>query len=87
LNRDKFHKYLSLLITAISFISITALANTQPVQYTQAQKKLEQLEKSFDGKIGIYAIDINNNQIIAYRADERFPVQSTIKMQKAETIL
>jgi len=69
-----FVKYLLLLIiTIISFISIPALAD-------QVQENLENLEKTFDGKIGVYAIDTNNNQIIAYRADERFPVQSTMKL-------
>ncbi|MBV9576581.1 MAG: class A beta-lactamase [Gammaproteobacteria bacterium] len=75
-------KYVSLLITAISFyfMSISAFANTQQVKSMQLQENLGKLEKSFDGKIGVYAINTNNNQIIAYRADERFPVQSTIKL-------
>lgn len=41
---------------------------------------LKQLESSFDGHIGVYAIDTNNNKIISYRSGERFPVQSTMKM-------
>ncbi len=73
-------KYLSLFITAIFFNSITALANIPVIKFTRVQKNLEALEKSFDGKIGVYAINTNNNQIIAYRADERFPVQSTSKL-------
>lgn len=82
-------KYLILLVTAIyfSFISIFAFANTQAPIVMQTQNKLEKLEKSFDGKIGVYAIDTNNNQLIAYRADERFPVQSTFKLLGVSALL
>lgn len=71
-------KYLFLLITAIFFINSSVLADTQ---------KLEQLENNFHGKIGVYAINTNNNQVIAHRADERFPVQSTIKLMVVSALL
>ena len=58
-------KYTSFLIMAISFMSVSAFANTQQVHLTQIQGKLATLEKSFDGKIGVYAIDTNDNQVIA----------------------
>src|SRR5262245_21274904 len=74
-----FLKRKLILIVAI-FMSISVFANTQSVESTQAQNKLEELEKSFDGKIGVYAMNTGNNQIIAYRAEERFPVQSTMKL-------
>jgi beta-lactamase class A len=80
-------KYLSLLIAAISLVSISAFAATQQVKSTQITEKLEKLEKSFAGKIGVYAVDTNNNQIIAYRADERFPVQSTCKLMGVSALL
>lgn len=80
-------KYLFLLITAISFINISAFANTQYVDITQVQNQLQKLEKSFDGKIGVYAIDTNSNSIIAYRADEYFPVQSTSKLMDVAALL
>lgn len=75
-------KYLSLFFTTITFISISTLAHAQ-----QLQEKLDNLEKSFDGKIGVYAINTNNNQIIAYRADERFTVQSTMKLIGVSALL
>lgn len=80
-------KYLLLLLTTTFFISISASANTQQVKSTQIREKLENLEKGFDGRIGIYAINTNNNQIIAYRADERFPLQSTIKFMGVAALL
>jgi beta-lactamase class A len=57
------------------------------IESTKIQKELENLEKKFDGKIGVYAINTNNNQIIAYRANERFPIQSTLKLIGVSALL
>jgi beta-lactamase class A len=75
-------KYLSLLIAVISFsfMSISTFATMQEIKSIPLQVILEKLEKRFNGKIGVYAINTNNNQIIAYRAEERFPFQSTFKL-------
>lgn len=80
-------KYQSFFIAVISFLSVATFANTQQVEAIPIQKKLEILEGSFDGKIGVYAIDTNSNQIIAYRANERFPVQSTSKLMAVSALL
>lgn len=80
-------KYLSLIIFGILFSSTIALANKKQVQFTSIQEKIKTLEKSFDGKIGVYAIDTNNNKIVSYRADERFPVQSTMKLMGVAALL
>jgi hypothetical protein len=53
-------KYILWLITAISLITISAFANAQQRESTNAQKKLISLEKQFDGKIGVYALNTNN---------------------------
>lgn len=82
-----YMKYLSLLVAATFFMSISAFADTQQVNATPLQEKLEKLESSFDGKVGVYAIDTNNNHIFAYRADERFPVQSTMKLIAVSALL
>lgn len=71
----------------ILLINISASANTQSVNFSQFQKQLEKLEKSFDGKIGVYAIDTTNNKIIAYHSDDRFPVQSTFKLIGVSALL
>jgi len=73
-------KYLSLL-SVLSFACLSAFANTPP------QTQLDQLEKSFDGEIGLYAMDTNTNQMIAHRANERFPVQSTMKLIAVAALL
>lgn len=51
------------------------------------KEKLEALENSFNGKIGVYAINTGNNEVIAYRADKRFPVQSTMKLISVAALL
>ena len=55
-------KYLLLLIAATFFVSIPTFADTQPVKPAPIQEKLNKLEKSFDGRIGVYAINTNNHQ-------------------------
>lgn len=79
-------KYL-MLIFATFFISISAFPSPHPVKLTQLQIQLKKLEKEFDGKIGLYAIDTSNNQIITYRADESFPIQSTYKVMDVSVLL
>lgn len=54
---------------------------------TQFKKNLESLKKKFAGRIGIYGINTNNNQIIDYHSDERFPVQSTFKLLGVAALL
>lgn len=59
--------------------SLSAKHNQQTNQ-DLIQVKLANLESSFSGKIGVYALNTGNDQIITYRGNERFPVQSTMKM-------
>lgn len=51
------------------------------------QNRLSQLEKDFNGRIGLYAIDTNTGNVIAYRANQIFPVQSTFKLLAVAAIL
>src|SRR5579871_4498459 len=76
-----------LFLTMIALISSSAFANPQQINPIQVMEKQKNLEKDFDGKIGVYAIDTNNNRIIAYRANERFPVQSTMKLISVADLL
>jgi beta-lactamase class A len=72
-------KFLLTFLVCI-LIGFTTLTNAKPTSTIQIHTKLENLEKKLNGKIGVYAINNNNNQIIAYRENERFPVQSTLKL-------
>jgi beta-lactamase class A len=66
-------------------LSLIAFAISAPCFATNTP--LDQLEKTFDGKIGVYAIDTNTNQTISHRSDERFPTQSTYKFIGAAALL
>ncbi|WP_396022441.1 class A beta-lactamase Bla1 [Bacillus cereus group sp. BfR-BA-01379] len=50
-------------------------------------KEFSQLEKKFDARLGVYAIDTGTNQTIAYRPDERFAFASTYKALAAGVLL
>ncbi len=75
-------KFLGLIIFSMGIAYALPNHSMIPVQ-----NNLASLEKTFNGKIGVYAIDTNDNQIIAYRADESFPVQSTIKLIAVAALL
>ncbi len=45
------------------------------------------LEKSFDARIGVFALDTSSGQQIRHRANERFPFLSTFKIIAAAAVL
>jgi beta-lactamase class A len=67
-------------IIAIFFMALPTFATPLPTNSTSENRSLKMLEETFDGKIGIYAVNTGNHEVIAYRANERFPVQSTMKL-------
>ncbi|PFR46767.1 class A beta-lactamase [Bacillus cereus] len=50
-------------------------------------KEFSQLEKKFDARLGVYAIDTGTNQKISYRPNERFAFASTYKALAAGVLL
>lgn len=82
-------KYLSLFakIVVLVLISQNVFSHAQQNLSVNSMESLKSLEASFNGKIGVYAINTNNNQIISYRANERFPVQSTLKLIGVSALL
>ncbi len=50
-------------------------------------RKFAQLEKKFDARLGVYAIDTGTNKTITYRPDERFAYASTYKALAAGAVL
>ena len=79
--------FLRLIIVVITFVNISAFANAQKANFISPKKKLEKLEKISGVKIGVYSIDTNSAKVISYRADERFPVQSTMKLIGVSALL
>jgi beta-lactamase class A len=51
------------------------------------REQFAQLERTLNGRLGIFALDTGNGMQLAYRASERFPVQSTFKVLLAADIL
>lgn len=84
---DCFMKNIKNLVFLLAFFISLSFADTTINFNTEVAKKIQNLEKSFDGKIGVYAINTDNNQIIAYRADELFPFQSTMKLIGVSALL
>ena len=79
----RLKQFMYLMITFIVSLISTYMplyANMLQINPTTAQKKLAELETSSGGRIGIYAINTANNSLIQYRAQERFPFQSTFKV-------
>lgn len=56
-------------------------------QRVNTDKKFAQLEKEFNARIGVYAIDTGTNQTIEYRPEERFAFASTYKALAAAILL
>ncbi|MFZ6751486.1 class A beta-lactamase [Undibacterium sp. Ren11W] len=52
-----------------------------------ARKKLRALEQSFNGQLGLFAINTANGMSLGLRESERFPLCSTFKMMLAAAVL
>ncbi len=76
---------LSGILLANSFVTKVEASPSPAVD--PVSQPLSQLETSFDGQIGVYAINTGNGQVIAYRADQRFPFQSTSKLLDVAALL
>lgn len=50
-------------------------------------RQFVQLERKFDARLGVYAIDTGSNRTIAYRPDERFAYASTFKALAGGAVL
>lgn len=52
-----------------------------------AERGLADLERSFKGRVGVYALNTATGATVTHRADERFPVCSTFKVLLISAIL
>lgn len=62
-------------------LQVEAKEKTEQTKHTNhaTHQEFVQLEKKFDARIGVYAIDTGTNRTIAYRPNERFAYASTYK--------
>ncbi|MFT7819860.1 class A beta-lactamase [Bacillus siamensis] len=83
---------LCLSFTGFSPLFGSAHAEAKSIEDTKmtsctTNKKFVQLEKKFDARLGVYAIDTGSNKTIAYRPNERFAYASTYKVLAAAAVL
>ncbi|HDR3894798.1 MULTISPECIES: class A beta-lactamase BlaIII [Bacillus] len=57
----------------------TNQANQIKQENTTGNQSFAKLEKEYDAKLGIYALDTGTNQTVAYHSDDRFAFASTSK--------
>lgn len=68
----------NIILILVTIFSLTCLADNS---------ELTKIEKTFDGKLGVYAIDTNNGKVISYRSNEMFPMLSTFKLVAVSALL
>lgn len=78
-----------LQIIIISFVANNVSASSQrnDLKPPIVDNKLQAIEREHHLKIGVYALDTNNERVIAYRANDRFPFQSTCKFIGVSALL
>ncbi len=72
------------IFIGIILYMISMVAFAQP---NKLNKEFTQLENTFNGKLGIYAVNTENNMTFQNRANEYFPFQSTVKVVIVADIL
>ena len=58
-----------------------------PVVDTQLQKEVTDIAGELDGKVGVYAVEIESGRSIALREKDHYPMQSVVKLPIAMTVL
>ncbi|WP_242143072.1 MULTISPECIES: class A beta-lactamase [unclassified Bacillus cereus group] len=84
----------SLSLTSIKLLigeplQVKAKEKNEQTKHTNhaTHQEFAQLEKTFDARIGVYAIDTGTNRTVAYRPNERFAYASTYKALAAGVLL
>ncbi|MEU0793094.1 class A beta-lactamase [Amycolatopsis sp. NPDC005961] len=86
-------------LTALALVSLTACAAEAPAAppptttpttttaTTASQPDFTPLEREFDARLGVYAVDTGSGRELAHRADERFGYASTHKAFSSAAVL
>ncbi len=83
---SKFYCLLSIIVCLLSAPALVSAAPQQKIP-AASQSALAKFESQFNSKLGVYAIDAATGKSIAYRANERFPMQSTFKLIAVAAVL
>ncbi|MGG1610868.1 class A beta-lactamase, partial [Bacillus wiedmannii] len=80
-----YKKIVPVLFLSCATLIGCSISNTpsEPPKQTKQENTVNhsfaKLEKEFDAKLGIYALDTDTNQTVTYQSDERFAYASTHK--------
>lgn len=75
-------------IPAITFLNpLLAFAAKSDNKLQQAQQQLAELEKTFGGRLGVFAHDTSSGKVVQLNGEQRFPFCSTFKVIAAGAIL
>jgi beta-lactamase class A len=80
-------KFLQAIIILLLANSVDASSQPQDVKYRRINNKFHSIEHEYHLKIGVYALDTNNGNVITYHANDRFPFQSTCKFMGVSALL
>lgn len=85
---------LSLSLASVNLLTseplqVKAMEKTKQIKHKNCanHREFAQLEKEFDARLGVYAIDTGTNRIVSYRPNERFAYASTYKALAAGVLL
>ncbi|GAA3518671.1 class A beta-lactamase [Streptosporangium album] len=67
--------------------SVAARTGSNASSGSDLSKTLQELEKSYNGRIGAVGIDLGTGKTVGYRADERFPFNSMFKVFACAAVL
>ncbi|WP_328816391.1 class A beta-lactamase [Nonomuraea cypriaca] len=70
-----------------STTSVSARTGSNALSGSDLNKTLQELEKSYDGRIGAVGIDLGTGRTVGYRAGERFPFNSMFKVFACAAVL
>ncbi|MCM3340671.1 serine hydrolase [Paenibacillus sp. MER TA 81-3] len=73
----------------VTSLQVEAKEKTEQIKHANhaAYREFAQLEKKFDARLSVYAIDTGANQTVTYRPNERFAYASTSKALAAGAML
>lgn len=83
----------ALLVLVVAFVPLAGWSTDKPkkaVTKTPAphiNRVFAELERKFDARLGVYAIDTGTNRTVSYRSHERFAYASTYKALAAGALL
>ncbi|MFD6918837.1 class A beta-lactamase [Streptomyces sp. NPDC059944] len=74
-------------LTGLAMVPVFGTASRAMAAPTESAPAFAELEREFDARLGVYAMDTGTGRAVAFRADERFAFASTYKALAAGAVL